>query len=228
MNKGINSKLMQIYELMYQKNGTMNWWPAQTRFEVIIGAMLTQFVSWKNVTCAIGNLKSQNLMSIEGICGVDSEKLEELIRSTRFYKQKAKKLKEFCAYLVDNYKGDLELFFDKDMYELRKELLSLYGIGEETCDSIILYAAEKPLFVVDSYTRRVYTRLGFFKEDISYREMQKFFMENLEHNVQLFNEYHAQIDTIGSRSCFNRKPNCGGCPLNSICKFSNKEVMENG
>lgn len=210
-------KLMEIFDLMYRKLGPRHWWPAETRFEVIVGAILTQFVSWKNVTAAIQNLKNENILSAEGICDVDTDKLEELVRCTRFYKQKAKKLKTFCRHLKDNYDGDLDRFFDKDVYELRKELFSLYGIGEETADCIILYAAEKPVFVVDEYTRRIFSRLGFFKEDISYKEMQKFFMDNLEHDVKLYNEYHAQIDGIGNRYCSEKNPACGECPLNGVC-----------
>lgn len=213
---------MHIYELMYAKTGPRHWWPAETRFEVVVGAILTQFVSWKNVETAIGNLKKRNLLSMDGICEVDPRELEELIRCTRFYKQKVRKLREFCTYARDNYGGSLDKFFDKDLYRLREELLSLYGIGEETADSIILYAAEKPIFVVDAYTRRIFNRLGFFDEDVSYRDMQKFFMDNLEHDVKLFNEYHAQIDGVGNRYCDSRKPKCGECPLGGMCKLIQK------
>lgn len=204
---------------MYKHFGPRHWWPAETRFEVIVGAILTQFVSWKNVTIAIDNLKNSGLLSIEGICKAESEELEELIRSTRFYKQKAKKLKGFCKHVKDKYNGVLNEFLSKDMLELRNELLSLYGIGEETADSIILYAAEKPIFVVDAYTRRIYSRLGFFNEDISYREMQDFFMDNLKHDVQMFNEYHALIDGVGNNFCSNTKPKCNKCPLERVCQF---------
>jgi len=213
---------MAVYDLMYAKNGPRHWWPADSKFEVVIGAILTQFVSWKNVTTAINSLKAEGLLSVEGICEVDMGKLEELIRSTRFYKQKARKLKTFCMYLKENYGGSLDRFFDKDVYELRRELLSLYGIGEETADCIILYAAEKPIFVVDAYTRRIFSRLGFFNENVSYREMQEFFMNNLEQDVRLFNEYHAQIDGIGNHYCSGKKPACEECPLNQICKRGGK------
>jgi len=215
---GINKKLKEIYDLMFERNGSRNWWPADTKFEVIIGAILTQFVSWKNVEIAIQNLERENLLSIEGICNVETEKLEELIRSTRFYKQKARKLKEFCSFVEEKYNADLDSFLGRDIYGLRKELLSLYGIGEETADSIILYAAEKPIFVVDAYTRRIFSRLGYFNEDITYGEMQKFFMENLEHDTKLFNDFHAQIDAVGGKYCNGKKPDCAGCPLESVCR----------
>ncbi|MCX8128492.1 MAG: endonuclease III domain-containing protein [Clostridia bacterium] len=218
MNKKINSDLLKIYDLMYNKDGHRNWWPAETGFEMIIGALLAQFVSWKNVTTAIDNLKAEGLLSINEISSIDTGKLENLIRATRFYKQKAKKLKVFCSYLMDNYNCDLNKFFDKDLYSLRKELLSLYGIGEETADSIILYAAEKPIFVVDSYTRRVFGKLGYFNKNTSYGEMQKFFMDNLEHNVELFNDFHAQIDGVGAEYCLNKNPRCDECPVNIFCK----------
>jgi endonuclease-3 related protein len=203
---------------MYDANGSRHWWPAKTKFEVIVGAILTQFVSWKNVVSAIDNLKREDLLSIDGICGVENEQLEELIKCTRFYKQKARKLKEFCFHIRNFYSGSLENFFDKDIYSLRNELLSLYGIGEETADCIILYSAEKPIFVVDAYTRRVFLRLGYFNENISYRDMQRFFMDNLEHDTGFFNEYHAQIDGVGSHYCFSKKPDCIGCSLKSVCR----------
>lgn len=219
MKKHINKKLIHIYNLMYDKVGPRNWWPAETDLEMIVGAILTQFVSWKNVECAVKNLKDRGVLSIEGICSIDDAELEELIRCTRFYKQKARKLKEFCRHIMDNYGGSLEKLFEKDIAELRKELLSLYGIGEETADCIILYAAKKSIFVVDAYTRRVYSRLGFFKEDISYKDMQEFFMKNLSPDVQFFNEYHAQIDGIGAHYCDNKKPKCNECPIASVCRY---------
>jgi len=218
VNKKINKELKHIYDLMYEVAGPKHWWPAETPFEVIIGAILTQFVSWKNVTTAIGNLKNRNLLSVEGICEVSDEELEGLIRCTRFYRQKARRLKEFCLYLRNNYDGSLEKFFDKDIKALRSELLAMYGIGEETADSIILYAAEKPIFVVDAYTRRGFNKLGYFKEDISYKEMQKFFMDNLLHDTKFFNEFHAQIDGIGSNYCTGKNPKCNECPLKTVCK----------
>ena len=216
-NSCTREKLLEIYGLMYSHFGPRRWWPAEEPFEVIIGAILTQFVSWKNAAAAIDNLKRRGLLSIDGICAESGESLEELIKCTRFYKQKARKLKVFCMHLKERYGGKLDLLFDKDIWELRRELLSLYGIGEETADSIILYAAEKPIFVVDAYTRRIFGRLGIFKEDITYGKMQMFFMEKLEPDVRLYNEYHALIDGVGNSYCSAKNPLCGGCPLNCIC-----------
>jgi endonuclease III related protein len=217
LDKKINSRLIKVYNILYESSGPLHWWPADSKFEVIVGAILTQFVSWRNVTTAINRLKSEGILSIDGICNANNEYLEDIVRCTRFYKQKAKKLKVFCCYVRDNYKGSLDSLFDRDMYDLRDELLSLYGIGKETADSILLYAAEKPIFVVDAYTRRIFSRLGFFKENISYENMQKFFMDNLAHDIKLFNEYHAQIDRIGNHYCSDKKPLCGKCPLSVIC-----------
>ncbi|RCX20151.1 DNA-3-methyladenine glycosylase III [Anaerobacterium chartisolvens] len=219
MDIGLNRALMDIYGSMYEKEGSRHWWPAENDFEMIVGAILTQFVSWKNVTTAIENLKRENLLSIEGICSANIEILEELIRCTRFYKQKAKKLKVFCLHVESRYRGSLDKMFENDLYDLRRELLSLYGIGKETADCIILYAARKPIFVVDAYTRRVFGRLGYFKEDESYDNMQRFFMDNLEHDTELFNEYHAQIDGVGSKYCLGKSPLCPECPLSKICKI---------
>lgn len=218
MNKKTNKKLMEIYDLLLDQVGSRQWWPADTKFEMIVGAILTQFVSWKNVTQAINNLKRENILTMDGICRVDEPILEELIRSTRFYKQKVKKLKDFCAHVRYNYESDLDDFLSQEMGSLRLELLSLYGIGKETADCIILYAAEKPIFVVDTYTRRVFHKLGIFEENSTYDEMQNYFMDHLESNVALFNEYHAQIDGIGSRYCFGKNPKCEGCPLKTVCK----------
>lgn len=211
------AELTKIYNLMYEQNGPMNWWPSETPFETVVGALLAQFVAWTNVSIAIEKLKENDLLSPKGISTADGEKIKELIYSTRFYTQKVKKLKNFCNLLLDKYNGCLDNMFDKDINELRAELLSLYGVGEETADSIILYAAYKPIFVVDTYTRRIFSRLGYFKSDISYSEMQEFFMKHLKPDTQLYNEYHAQIVNIGSNYCNSKKPLCLKCPLETVC-----------
>ena len=191
---------------MYQAFGPQLWWPAEDDFEVIVGAILTQSVSWKNVEKAIYNLKAEELLSVEAILSVDKDKLASLIRSTMYYNQKTLKLKNFCQYIQQNYNGDIYELFKKDICEMREELLNIKGIGPETADSIILYAAQKPIFVVDAYTRRIFSRLGFFPEDVKYPEMQAFFMENLPKDVELFNEYHALIVRLGKDYCKSKSP----------------------
>ncbi len=217
-------QLEEIYYILYNNAGYQKWWPADSPFEVAVGAILAQFVSWENAAAAIDNLKKNNALSIEKICGIDDSILEEYVKPARFYKQKAKKLKNFCCYVMNNYNCSLTDFFNKDILSLRQELLSLYGIGEETADSIILYAAEKPIFVIDAYTKRIFHRLGFLEENISYKNAQQFFMENLESNIDLFNDYHAQIVMLGKNYCFNKKPKCKKCPLLKLCEFADNKV----
>ena len=219
MNKDINKKLTSIYKALYAMEGSRHWWPAETQFEVLAGTILTQFVSWSNVAKAINNLKAGNVLSINGICEIEDSKLGEMIRCTRFYNGKVKKLKALCNHIRDKYKGSLTLFLEREITELRSELLSIYGIGEETADAIILYAADKPIFVVDSYTRRIFSRLGFFDTRVTYGEMQRFFMDNLLCDVWLYNDFHAQIDNLGNRYCFEKNPKCTECPVNTFCKY---------
>lgn len=213
----MNDRLMQVYEALFSYFGPLNWWPAEDDFEVMVGAILTQGVSWTNVEKAMDNLKSLGILSVEGILLAYPDILAKAIRPTRYYNQKAKKLWGLCRHLKDNYDGDIYRLFEKDLYELREELLSIKGIGPETADSMILYAAKKPIFVVDAYTWRVFSRLGFFFDGATYQEMQDFFMGNLPEDVQLFNEYHAQIVYLGKDFCKKTNPRCGDCPISHLC-----------
>jgi endonuclease-3 related protein len=213
-------KLMDIYNRMYLHFGSRHWWPADAAFEVVVGAILTQNVAWKNVEQAIQNLKAHDLLQPHVLVQIDLDKLANLIRPTRYFNMKAKKLRAFCQHLMDNYAGSLECFFEKELWALREELLSIYGIGEETADSILLYAAQKPIFVVDTYTRRIFSRLGQVDPDIKYEALQKFFMENIPPDIALYNEYHALIDAVGSHYCAVKKPLCRECPLKPLCKFT--------
>ncbi|KYO66145.1 endonuclease III domain-containing protein [Thermovenabulum gondwanense] len=212
-----NNIFLAIFEKLFEAYGPQHWWPAGSDFETVVGAILTQSVSWSNVEKAIKNLKREDLLSPRALSEIDDEKLHGLIRSTRFYKQKGERLKNFCRYLLKNYDGSLYRLFDKDVYELREELLGLKGLGEETVDSIILYAAKKPIFVVDAYTKRIFCRLGIITEDIDYKSLQKLFMSNLPLDTSLFNEYHALIVKLGKEVC-RTKPGCGFCPLSDLCK----------
>lgn len=219
----IYSKLMDIYELMFSHFGARGWWPGDSLFEICIGAILTQSVSWKNVAKAIGNLRDAGLLDLYAIYESPIEEIEKRIVPTLYYRMKARKLKAFSKHVVENYQGNLQLMFHRNLPELREELLGIYGIGPETADSIILYAAEKPIFVVDAYTRRIFSRLGLFPEDYTYDQMQQFFMKHLKPDVQFYNEYHAQIVGVGNQFCGNKKPKCGECPIGILCEQNIKK-----
>lgn len=214
----INEELFKIY-------GPQGWWPIKGRylggpknnsekFEVIIGAILTQNTSWKNVEKAISNIHKENLIDAKKIARISQKKLAKLIKSAGYYNQKAERLKIFADYLMKNPN-----FLKKETAELRKELLSIKGIGPETADSILLYALDRPIFVVDAYTKRIFSRLGFVKEDEKYENVQKLFMKNLPRNTKLFNNYHAVIVEHAKNNC-RKKPECGGCVLSEICSLS--------
>lgn len=213
----MHDQLMEIYNKLFDYFGPRHWWPADTSFEMIVGAILTQNVSWRSAAAAIDNLKREGILSIEGILSCDPVSLAALVRPARYHNQKAKKLQSFCYVVAEEFRGDLDSFLSLEMEVLRKKLLSIYGIGPETADCIILYAAEKPIFVVDAYTRRIFSRLGFFPEKISYDQMQRFFMSHLPRDTALYNEYHAQIDALGNQTCLKTRPRCGECPVAGHC-----------
>jgi endonuclease-3 related protein len=208
---------MVIYHSLLDFFGPRHWWPAETRFEIIVGAILTQSVSWRNVVQAINNLKTLSLLDPFKIVQAPAEVLEQAVRPTRYYRQKAERLRNFCLFLIENYQGDLSRAFQQDLWEMRERLLALKGIGQETADSILLYAGEMPIFVVDAYTRRIFSRLGIFPADAGYEEMQRFFMAHLPPDTALYNEYHALIDGLGNNFCSNNRPACGECPLRDMC-----------
>lgn len=211
------ARLLEIYQLLFDHFGPRKWWPAETPFEVIVGAILTQNVSWKNVEKAITNLKAAGLLDSEAMRQAAPEGLEPHIRPTGYFRVKARKLKAFMEYLNQRYEGSLDCMFRTPLRDLRSELLSVFGIGPETCDAILCYAGDYPIMVMDAYTARVFSRLGFFNAGLRYREMQDFFMEHLPHDTALFNEYHALIDGLANRICLKRSPKCGQCPLLSLC-----------
>lgn len=212
-------RLMQIYNRLLDHFGPRHWWPARTEFEVIVGAILTQNVSWKNVEKAICNLDRLGLLDPHRLLAAPLEVIAEAVLPTRYYRQKAERLRGFCEFLLREYQGELTELFSLDITELRERLLALKGIGKETADSIILYAAGKPIFVVDAYTKRIFYRLGLIPEDANYDRVQEFFMKHLPPETGLYNEYHALIDALGNALCANRKPRCTVCPLADICDF---------
>jgi len=220
---GLSGTLLDIYLLLHKRFGHRNWWPGDTPFEVIVGAILTQNTAWTNVERAIANLKSNGGFSAHGLLKLETAKLAGLIRPSGYFNQKALRLKAICQYLVDRCGADLELFKAVPTDELRKELLAITGIGPETADSILLYALDRPVFVVDTYTRRALGRIGLIAEMADYHTVQRLFMDNLALDVELFNDYHAQWVALGKDHC-RQKPVCGGCPMREICL--NKEVSD--
>ena len=210
--KVVRRALLDVYQRLYDEYGPQHWWPAEERFEVIIGAILTQSAAWTNVEKAVRNLKQAGTLTSIAMRLIPQEKLAGLIHSCGYYNTKARKLKAFADWLGENYSDDLDRLFKQDVPEIRKELLSVYGIGEETADSIILYAGYKPVFVIDAYTRRIINRLGLAPRN-KYSTYQTLFMVNLPNDVKLFNEYHALLVRLGKEVC-RKQPLCHECCLN--------------
>jgi len=211
--------LSDIYKRLYKEFGPQHWWPATDGpFEVCIGAILTQNTAWTNVEKAILNLKKKKLLSPSALKKTSIRSLSALIKPSGYYNQKAKKLKNFINFLYDNYDGSLDKMFETDFLILRSQLLSINGIGLETADSILLYAGNKPIFVIDAYTKRILSRHGIVGEDATYSEVQNYFMDNLQNRVKLFNEYHALLVSLGKDICRKSNPKCTRCPLRGIEK----------
>ncbi|MDI6793452.1 MAG: endonuclease III domain-containing protein [bacterium] len=204
--------LLQIYERLYAVYGPQWWWPGESQFEIIIGAILTQNTNWTNVERAINNLKAEGKLTPEELFKIEIRELAGLIRPSGYFNIKAKRLKEFINFLFARYQGSLNKMYEQPMKNLRTELLSVKGIGPETADSILLYGGDMPVFVVDAYTKRIFTRLRLLPEKVSYEETQEFFMNHLPQDVNLYNEYHALIVRWGKEAC-RPKPRCELCPL---------------
>ncbi|MDP8230116.1 MAG: endonuclease III domain-containing protein [Candidatus Gorgyraea atricola] len=205
--------LLRIYDLLYQRFGPRKWWPADTRLEIIVGAILTQNTSWANVEKAIANLKKAKALDLKQLSRTPKKRLAGLIRPAGYYNIKADRLKNFLTFLDSAHKNSLEKMLRQNTRVLRNELLSINGIGPETADSILLYAGKKPVFVVDAYTKRIFSRHRYINEDADYDQVQRLFMENLAPNVRLFNEFHALIVELGKNVCKSKKPLCGKCPI---------------
>jgi endonuclease-3 related protein len=205
--------LIEIYKKLYDYFGPQHWWPAQTPFEVMVGAILTQNTNWSNVEKAIQNLKRKKLLSAKKLYRLPEKKLAALIRSAGYYNIKANRLKNFLDFFIKKYKGDIRKLSKGNTRVFREALLSVKGIGAETADSILLYALNKPIFVVDAYTKRILARHKIVSPDAGYAEVQGIFMQNLKKDQKLFNEYHALLVKLGKEFCLKNKPKCGLCPL---------------
>jgi len=217
-DQSVSRALLSIYHQLMARYGPQYWWPAQEPFEIIVGAILTQSAAWGNAEKAIANLKSAKALSPEALRRLTLSQVAGLIRPCGYYNAKALKLKSFAHWLGEYYNDDLSKLFTNNTDHLRQQLLSVHGIGQETADSIILYAANKPIFVIDAYTRRIINRIGLAPDSNSYPAYQNLFMHNLPADAQLFNEYHALLVCLGKRVCRNH-PLCHQCCLNSICHF---------
>jgi len=207
-----------IFDTLLNAFGPQRWWPSDTADETVMGAILTQNVAWTNVEKALHHLKKNNLYTLKDILEISNEKLADLILPARFSRQKAVYLKEFSLFLQKYDYDYTNLKQEFDLKELRKKLLEIKGVGNETADSILLYAFMLPVFVIDVYTKRVFFRIGLSPdENIGYAELQNLFHLNLKRDVGLFNEYHALIVKLCKDTCLKKNPKCADCPLNQIC-----------
>ena len=214
-----SQRLNEIYQALFARYGSQHWWPGDTPFEVIVGAILTQSAAWGNVEKAIANLKKAGALNPVSLRKLELSKIAELIYPSGYYNAKALKLRAFVEHLGAVHHDSLDKLFSLDIFTLRHELLDIHGIGPETADSIILYAAYKPVFVIDAYTRRIISRLGLNPAREDYSSYQALFTENLPAGEKLFNEYHALFVRHGKEVC-KKKPLCSDCCLSDPCLYA--------
>ncbi len=214
-DKDSGKLFLNIYYCLFNKFGPQYWWPGDSPFEIMIGAILTQNTSWKNVEKAINNIKKAKLMNPKKLLK-NMDRIPDLIKPSGFYRLKSKRLIAFLKYFVENYEGDIANFETRATEIIRKELLSIPGIGYETADSILLYALGRPVFVVDAYTRRILSRHKLINQDAHYDEVKRLFEDNLYKDTQLYNEYHALIVRLGKEFCKKNEPLCNICPVFNI------------
>ena len=223
----IPDRLLDVYDRMLRRYGPQHWWPADTAFEMMVGAVLTQAAAWSGVRRAISNLKAADAMSPPAIRKMSTEELARLVYPSVYYNSKARKLKALAEYLGTRFGDDTDAMSGEETELLRKELLGVYGIGEETADDILLDAAGKPAFVIDAYTKRVFSRLGLIPEKESYAGYRAMFTKSLPADRDMFAEYHALIVRHAKETC-RRSPVCSDCCLLSICPTGQDLVARNG
>ena len=208
----MNPTLKDVFDRLYSHYGPRHWWPADSAFEVLVGAVLVQNTAWENVRKAIDRLRGEDLLEPHALYAVPLERLEELVRPAGYYRVKARRLRNLLEFLVERHGGSLEAMFRTALPELRESLLAVSGIGPETADSILLYAGGLPTFVVDAYTHRMLARHGWIGFDADYYQIQEHFEAGLPQDAALFNEYHALVVEVGKRHC-RKHPRCEDCPL---------------
>jgi len=214
----MSHNLTEYYRTALKAIGPQHWWPGETPFEVCVGAILTQNTNWKNVEKAIANLKGRRLLTPRRLAALSPQEIAPLIRPAGYFNIKARRLKSFLNFLMQEYDGDLQKMFEERLESLREKLLVVSGIGPETADSILLYAAVKPVFVVDAYTRRIFLRHQVISDDADYHQIQEHFMDHLPTEVPIFNEFHALIVAIGKNWCHWTTPDCDHCPWQKFLK----------
>ena len=207
------SLLLNVYERLFASFGPQHWWPGESPFEVMVGAVLVQNTAWKNVERAIANLRDAGLMDVRSLCAIPVEELAELIRPAGYFQVKARRLQCLLEFVVERYDGSLEAMFATDVATLREQLLAVHGIGPETADAILLYAGGLPTFVVDTYTHRVLARHGWIGYEALYDEIKDYFESALPQDPALYNEYHALLVRLGKDYCRKTGPKCDECPL---------------
>jgi endonuclease-3 related protein len=212
----MQKKIHDMYHRLYDFFGPQKWWPGDTPFEVMVGAVLTQNTNWRNVEKAIENLKRAGVLSFTRMSSLPVSLVAEYIRPAGYYNIKAGRLQNLFTLIRERYGGSVDKMFSEETGALRQVLLSVRGIGPETADSILLYAASRPVFVVDAYTYRILVRHDLIPEEYEYEEIQEFFMEYLEPDSELFNEFHALIVCAGKQFCKKAVPCCQGCPLEGM------------
>jgi endonuclease-3 related protein len=208
--------LTAVYHRLRRCFGPGGWWPAKSAFEVCLGAILVQNTAWENVEKALVSLRSRRWLSYRGLRGLSASRLAPALRPAGTFRVKARRVAAFVKFLGREYGGRIAPMTREDAFALREKLLAVHGIGRETADAIGLYAAGRPLFVVDAYTRRVFARLGLVRGTEPYDELQRFFMERLPLSAPLYNDYHAQIVRLAKEHC-RARPRCGACPLEDVC-----------
>lgn len=207
---------MEVYRRLYKRYGPQGWWPGEGSFEIIAGAILTQNVAWANAQRALARMRGAGVWSFQAIRDIDEEQLAELVRPSGYFRSKARKLKAMATYMA-GYQDDATRWRNREVKGLREELLTVHGIGQETADDILLFAAGLPSFVIDAYTRRIVDRLGLAPERKSYRGYQELFEVVLPLQSALFNEYHALLDAHAAQTCLKRAPRCADCCLLELC-----------
>ena len=210
--------LAEVYRRLLSAYGPQGWWPGEgSPFEVCVGAILTQAAAWTNVEMALGRMRRAGVLTLEGLLGCSVDALAQVIRPSGYFNAKARKLKAFAAHVSHRHGGDLQSMLSQPRDALRRELLGIYGIGEETADDIVLYAAHQPSFVVDAFTRRILSRLALTPEAETYEGYRALFQSNLPRETALYQEYHALLVRLAKEACDKRAPRCGGCPLLDVC-----------